>query len=132
MGIVYGCGIITVFTYSIRRVFNMRIIEMNKHDGFEILRKIDLNNISNERQGKIERLTGENLRHADRVDGEFRSEQNNNQSGGSTSAKTTTALGTDGVDIEADGDSQSRRGRDTGTGFENEQEEIKCITKVIN
>lgn len=61
VGIVYGCGIITVFTYSIRRVFNMRIIEMNKHDGFEILRKIDLNNISNERQGKIERLTGKNL-----------------------------------------------------------------------
>jgi hypothetical protein len=29
-------------------------------------------------------------------------------------------------------DSRTRRGRDTGTGFENEQEEIKCITKAVN
>ena len=93
--------------------------------------KIDLNNISNERQSKIERLTGKNLRSPNKVIVEFESEQDNNQSGGSTSAKATTALGTDGVDIEADGDSQSRRGRDTGTGFENEQEEMKCITKAI-
>ena len=105
---------------------------MDKHDGFHILRKIDLNNISNERQGKIERLTGKNLRSPNKVIVEFESEQDNNQSGGSTPTGSTTAMETDGVDIKTDGNSQSRRGRDTGSGFENEQEEIKCITKAVN
>lgn len=105
---------------------------MDKHDGFHILRKIDLNNISNERQSKIERLTGKNLRSPNKVIVEFESEQDNNQSCGSTSAGSKTAMETDGVDIKTDGNSQSRRGRDTGTGFENEQEEIKCITKAVN
>lgn len=104
----------------------------DKHDGFYILRKIDLNNILNERQGKIERLTGKNLRSPNKVIVEFESEQDNNQSGGSTPTGSTTAMETDGVDIKTDGNSQSRRGRDTGTGFENEQEEIKCITKAVN
>ena len=126
------CGIITVFTYSISRVFNTNRTGMDKHDGFHILRKIDLNNISNERQGKIERLTGKNLRSPNKVIVEFESEQDNNQSGGSTPTGSTTAMETDGVDIKTDGNSQSRRGRDTGSGFENEQEEIKCITKAVN
>ena len=104
----------------------------DKHDGFEILRKIDINNVTNGEQREFENLTDTDIQSPNKVIVEFGSEQDNNQSGGSTPAGSTTTMETDGVDIETDGNSQSRRGRDTGTGFENEQEEIKCITKAVN
>jgi hypothetical protein len=103
----------------------------DKHDGFYILRKIDLNNISNEQQNYLRQIGAADIRTSRRMDDEFRGWRNNGESSGVYSTGAATAMEADGVDIETDGDSQSRRGRDTGTGFENEQEEIKCITKAI-
>jgi hypothetical protein len=132
VGIVYVCGIITVFTYSISRAFNTKITWVDKHDGFYILRKIDLNNISNEQQNYLRKIGAADIRTSRRMDDEFRNWRNSGESSGVYSTGATTAMETDGVDIETDGNSQSRRGRDTGTGFENEQEEIICITKAVN
>ena len=104
----------------------------DKHDGFYILRKINLNNISNEQQNYLRKNGAADIRTSRRIDDEFRGRRNNGESSGVYSTGATTAMEADGVDIETDGNSQSRRGRDTGSGFENEQEEIICITKAVN
>lgn len=88
-------------------------------DGFEILRKIDLNNISNEEQREIDRIADKNLQSFDKNIGEFRNEQKVNHSSGNNSAKATAAVQTDGVDIGTGENSQADRGRDTGAGNDN-------------
>ena len=118
-------------------IFNISRIQYednrdDKRDGFHILRKIDLNNISNEQQNYLRKIGAADIRAPRRMDDEFRGWRNHGESGGMSSTGTTAAMEVDGVDIQDNGGPQSRRGRDTGTGFENEQEEIKCITKAVN
>jgi hypothetical protein len=94
--------------------------------------KIDLNNISNEERDELKRLSKGNLQPFSQVVNEFRSRRNGNQSRNNSFAGTPTAIQADGVDIGTGGDSRTDGGRDTGIGFENEREEIKCITKAVN
>lgn len=67
----------------------------DKHVGFEILRKIDINNVTNGEQREIESLTDTDIQSPNKIIVEFKSEQDNNQSGGSTPTGSTTAMETD-------------------------------------
>lgn len=96
----------------------------DKHDGFNIISKYDLNNIPNEKQNLLRKILGGDIRTNDRVVGEFETWRNDNQSDSMYSAGATAAMEANGVDGRVDKNSQADRGRDTGTGFENEQAEV--------
>ena len=64
----------------------------DKHDGFYILRKIDINNVTNGEQREFENLTDTDIQSPNKVIVEFGSEQDNNQSGDSTTTGATTAM----------------------------------------
>lgn len=82
----------------------------DKRDGFEILQKVDLNNISNEERDELKRLSKGNLQPFSQVVNEFRSRRNGNQSRNNSSAGTPTAIQADGVDIGTGGDSRTDEG----------------------
>ena len=84
----------------------------DEHDGFHILRKIDLNNISNKQQNYLRKIGAADIRAPRRMDDEFRDWRNHGESGGMSSTGTTTAMEVDGVDIQDNGGPQSCRGRD--------------------
>lgn len=84
-----------------------------------VLRKYNLNKLSNEERNELKRLSKGNLQSFDKNIGEFRNERNGNHSSSSNSAKATAAVQTDGVDIGTGGNSQTDRGRDTGAGNDN-------------
>ena len=96
----------------------------DKHDGFHILRKIDLNNISNEQQNYLRKIGAADIRAPRRIDDEFRDWRNHGESGGSSSAGTTTKMEVDGVDIQDNGGPQSRRGRDIAESSGDERGEV--------
>lgn len=76
------------------------------------MRKIDLNNISNEERDELKRLSKGNLQPFSQVVDEFRSRRNGDQSRNNSSAGTPTAIQANGVDIGTGGDSRTDGGRD--------------------
>ena len=93
-------------------------------DGFHILRKIDLNNISNEQQNYLRKIGAADIRAPRRMDDEFRGWRNHGESGGMSSTGTTAAMEVDGVDIQDNGGPQSRRGRDIAESVEDERGKV--------
>ena len=96
----------------------------DEHDGFHILRKIDLNNISNKQQNYLRKIGAADIRTYDQNINEFKTWRDEYQSGNSATTGATTAMKIDGVDGGPKRDSRTRRGRDTGESIEDERGEV--------
>lgn len=88
----------------------------DKRDGFHILRKIDLNTISNEQKNYLRQIGAADIRTYGQNTDEFKTWRGEYQSSGSTSAGTSTAMEIDGVDGGQTGDSRTDRNGDNGRG----------------
>ena len=89
----------------------------DEHDGFHILRKYNINNLSDEKRKEIERLTKGNLQSPRSVYDEFRSYKDSNTGGGVYVAESGTTVQTTRVDIKNNGDfarTDGRRNRGAG------------------
>ena len=64
----------------------------DKHDGFYILRKIDLNNIPNEQQNYLRKIGAADIRTYGQNINEFKTWRDEYQSGDSTTTGATTAM----------------------------------------